>query len=378
MKFRKLVSALLIAAMALSLAACGSAAGDSAPAEEAVEAGVEEAEDAEAEDAETEDAEAEDTEAEETETPAELTKIKVSEAPRALYFLPMYAAVENGYFEEEGIDLEIISTSAGPEATQALVTGEAQFCAIGNGQAANLLLQGEAVKIINEMENKITFYAVGKTGGEEVTEISDLAGKKIGVTGAGAETDGLIRYLLIKAGLDPDKDVTIEGVGGMSNMATALDSGAVDVIMTWEPLVTQLLQSGEGYVIAKFNTDEDSQKYLDSPYYSFSVVEVLQSYIDENPEMVQAFSNAMVKGEKWLQENDIETIAELASKYFDMEHDVLIQALESEFTAYSADGTVPEEGHNTAIRVFKESGLMSEDVAFEDLVDNSFALKSAE
>jgi len=303
-----------------------------------------------------------------------LKKVSCSEAVRGFFFVPLYVADGKGLFENEGLKVEIVSAQGGPMAMQALISGQVQFCATGHGQVANLFVKGKKTKIVNQMQDKCTFYMVARP---EITSIRDLKGKLIGCTKIGAETYGVGRFLAAKAGLDPEKDITMVGVGGMATMAGALGNNKIQATMAWEPLTSKLISQKKGVLLARLSTREDSLRHFASPSYSFSVIEVTDEYLKKDPQTVQKFVNAMVSAEKWIATHSIDELVNVVSAYFPgIGKDIIKISLENDSKAFSKDGIVTSEGHDTALRVFMDAGIIKQPVAFEDIVDNSFSRKA--
>jgi NitT/TauT family transport system substrate-binding protein len=304
----------------------------------------------------------------------DLEKISCSEAVRGFFFVPLYVAHGLKFFEENGLDVSIVSAQGGPLAMQALVAGDVQFCATGHGQVANMYANGKSTKIVNQMQDKCTFYLVGRP---EISTIRELKGKMLGCTKIGAETFAVGRTLAAGAGLDPEKDVTMVGVGGMATMASALENGRVQAIVAWQPLTAKLIHEKKGVELARLNTARESQKYFGSPQYSFSVIQVTDDLIKKKPETVQKFVNAMVKAEKWIVSHKPDEVARVVVPYFSgMSTDLVKTSVEQDKEAFSPSGIVSREGHETAVKVFAEAKILNKSVPFEAIVDNSFSEKA--
>jgi ABC-type nitrate/sulfonate/bicarbonate transport system substrate-binding protein len=305
----------------------------------------------------------------------DLEKVACSEAVRGFFFVPLYVAHGLKFFEENGLDVSIVSAQGGPLAMQALVAGDVQFCATGHGQVANMYANGKSTKIVNQMQDKCTFYLVGRPN---TTSIKGLKGKMIGCTKIGAETFAVGRTLAAGAGLDPEKDVTMVGVGGMATMASALDNGRVQAIVAWQPLTAKLVQEKKGVELARLNTARESEKYFGSPQYSFSVIQVTDDLIKRKPVTVQKFVNAMVKAEKWIVSHKPDEVARVVAPYFSgMAMDLVKTSVEQDKEAFSPSGIVSREGHETAVKVFAEAKILNKSVPFEAIVDNSFSEKAS-
>jgi NitT/TauT family transport system substrate-binding protein len=301
----------------------------------------------------------------------DLQKVLVSEAVRGFFFVPLYVADGKGFFKDQGLDMEIVSAQGGPLAMQALIAGQVQFCATGHGQVANMWAKGKSTKIVNQMQDKCTFYLIGRP---EVRDIASLKGENLGCTKIGAETFAVGRYLAAKAGLDPAKGINMVGVGGMGPMASALTNDRIQATMAWQPLVTKLLAEKKAAMLARLNTAADSRKYFGSPDYSFSVLQVTDETIKNNPGLVQKFVNAMVAAEKWIATADLDELTKVLAPYFQgMDQATIKASLKMDKEAFSKNGLVSKQGHATAVKVFTEAQVITKPVPFEAIVDNSFS-----
>ncbi len=305
---------------------------------------------------------------------AQLEKVRCSEAVRGFFFLPLYLAQALKTFEKHGLEVEFVPTQGGPMAMQALITGDVDFCATGHGQVANLYAMGKPTRIVFQMQDKCTFYLVGRP---ELAGLKDIAGKNVGCTKFGSETHAVGRALAAGAGIDPEKGLTMVETGGMATMAAALESGRVEAALAWQPMVGKLEQAGKAKVLAALNTVEDSKKYFGSPDYSFSVLQVTPELASKKPGTVKRFVAAVLEAQDWLRGHSSAEVAKLAAPYFEgMSETDIAMAVDRDRQAFSVSGEVSKEGHDTAVRVFTEAKILTKPVSFEELVDNSF-VKSA-
>jgi len=303
-----------------------------------------------------------------------LQKVLVSEAVRGFFFVPLYVADGKGFFEKEGLKMEIVSAQGGPLAMQALLAGQVHFCATGHGQVANMWVKGKSTKIVNQLQDKCTFYLLGRP---EVTSIVQLKGKNVGCTKIGAETYAIGRYLAAKAGLDPIKGLNMVSVGGMGPMASALVQNRIQATVAWQPLVSKLLKEKKAAMLARLNTAADSTKHFGSPDYSFSVLQVTDSFLKKDPKTVQKFVNAMVAAEKWIATANLDEFAKVVAPYFQgMDLATIKASLEMDKEAFSKTGLVSDVGHQTAVKVFTEAKVIDKPVPFQAIVDNSFSKKA--
>lgn len=305
---------------------------------------------------------------------APLIKVKVTEAIHGVFFLPLYLAQGLKFFEKQGLDVEIITTEAGPLAMQALLSGEVQFCATGHGLVANMYRKGQSTKIVNVMQDRCTFYLMGRP---EVADIPSLKGQSVGVTKVGAESFAIARAILARAGLDPEKDATLVGVGGMATTASALVNNRCQAVVGWQPLTARFLAEGKSRNLARLNTAEDSLRYLGYPSYSFTIIQVTDAYLQQHAPIVQRFVNALVATEKWLAGRSSAELARAAAPYFPgLAPELLEASIEQDRAAFSTTGLVSPEGHESVVKVWLDAKILDQPVPFQAIVDNSFSQKA--
>jgi NitT/TauT family transport system substrate-binding protein len=304
----------------------------------------------------------------------ELEKVSVSEAIHGVFFLPMYVAQGMKFFEQEGLEVKIITAESGPLAMQALLAGEVQFCATGHGLVANMWAKGKSTKIVNQMQDRCTFYLLGRS---EISDIKSLKGKMVGCTKIGAESYAIARFLVARAGLNPKTDVTMVATSGMATTGSALEKDRAQAVIGWQPLTFKLLEKEAAVVLARLNTETDSRKHFDSPHYSFTVLQVTDDYLRSNRDTVQRFVNALVTAEKWIASADVEALVHSAASYFQGMDDASLSAcIKEDREAFSSSGLVTKEGHETVLRVWRDANILEQHVPFEAIVDNSFVEKA--
>lgn len=295
-----------------------------------------------------------------------LEKVTVAEGGRGFFHAPLYVAHGKGLFEKEGLKVEIVTMHGGNLAMAALVSSQVQFCITSQGLVANLFLKGKKTKIVNQMQVRCTLTLIGRP---EIHQIKDLKGKFISCT-IGSESDAVLRFLLTKAGLDPEKDIKIVGAG---DSAAALVNNHVQASISSEPMTSKLISEKKAVCLARLNTEEASIKHFGSLSYAFSAILVTDEYLRRNPNTIQKFVNAMVAAERWMASHSIEEWVDVVSPYFPgFDKNMLKISLKNDKNAFSRNGIVTREGHHTAIKVWMDAGIIREAVAFEDIVDNSF------
>jgi NitT/TauT family transport system substrate-binding protein len=179
--------------------------------------------------------------------------------------------------------------------------------------------------------------------------VADLKGKKIGVTAPGSSTNVMANFVLAKAGLKPS-DVSFIGVGASSGAVAAMRSGQIDAMSNLDPVITLLQRSGDLKIVADTRIVAESEKIFGGPMPG-GCLYTPQTFVDKNPNTVQAMTNAMVRANKWIQRagpGDI--IKVVPESYLLGDRAIYIDGFLAAQKALSPDGTFPVRGPDTAFR----------------------------
>lgn len=139
-------------------------------------------------------------------------------------------ALENGFYKDAGLDAELITFKGGAPAVQALAAKAIDICICSPEHVIRLDNRGLKAHVIVPLSNVTSYVLFGKKG-TSAKNIADLKGKKIGITSPGSKTDNLVRVALGHAGLNPDKDAQIIGIGDSGNNMAAIQAGRIDAGM---------------------------------------------------------------------------------------------------------------------------------------------------
>ena len=267
-----------------------------------------------------------------------------------LYYLPLTIAEQRKYFEAEGLEVSVVDFAGGARALQAVVGGSAD---VGSGAFEHTLnmqakgqpmrafvLQGRAPQIVLAVSNKT--MANYKT-------LADLKGKKIGVTAPGSSTNIMANFVLAKAGLKPT-DVSIVGVGAAQGAVAALRSGQIDAISNLDPVITILQRAGDIKVVSDTRDVAEAEKVFGGPMPAACLYAPV-SFLEKNPNVAQALTNALVRANKWIQQagpGDI--IKSVPESYLLGDRAIYIDAFLKAKGALSPDGLFPDAGSTTALR----------------------------
>ena len=285
-----------------------------------------------------------------------LEKKKVSIAvggKSALYYLPLSIAEQLGYFKDEGLDVEIVDFAGGAKSLQAVVGGSADVVAGAYEHTINLqsrkqyftefVLIGRAPQIsVGVSKAKMASYKSPK----------DLKGMKIGVSAPGSSTNMVANYVMAQGGLTP-KDASFIGVGTGAGAVAAIRSGQLDAISNTDPIMTMLERSGDVKIIATSRTLKGTQEIFGGPMPAASLY-APESYVKQNPNTVQALTNAIVRANLWLQTaGPSDIVKTVPESYLLGDRAVYLAAYNNVKDALSPDGMMSEAGAKTTLKALQ-------------------------
>jgi NitT/TauT family transport system substrate-binding protein len=303
-----------------------------------------------------------------TQAAAEIKNIVVAEPLHAIGYLPLYVAMEKGFFREEGLNVTLMTIESGSGHTNAVLSKQA-FAFIGGPEHdAFAKLKGAELRAVVNVVDRGNVYYIAKSGDAPAGNdfASFLKGKAIATGYYGGTPNSITRYLLKKWGLDAQKDVTVREMTSGGILA-ALRTGNADIGSINEPLLTQGIRKGFW-----------GKPILNIPQmlgpYAYSTLNVREESIKNEPDVVQKFVRGVSRGLKATYANPQEA-AEIAKKQFPtMALDDLKATLDRSFAdqIWSRDGRISEAAWTTAKAVVMDAGILKKDVPYDDIIDMQF------
>ena len=267
-----------------------------------------------------------------------------------LYYLPLTIAEQLGYFKAEGLDLKIVDFAGGSQALRALVGGSAEAVSGAFEHTVNMQSKGQRLRAVVLMGRapQIVLGVNPKTMPNFKT-LSDLKGKKIGVTAPGSSTHVMTNFVLAKTGLKPG-DVSIIGVGAGAGAVAAMRAGQIDALANLDPVISLLTRSNDLKIVSDTRIVAEADKVFGGPMPA-ACLYLTQSFIDKNPRTVQALVTAIVRANQWIQKaGPSEIIKAVPESYLLGDRAVYIDAFLAAKGALSRDGLFPVGGAETALR----------------------------
>lgn len=302
-----------------------------------------------------------------------LTTVKLNEVAHSIFYAPLYVAIEEGYFEEEGIDLELVTGFGADKTMTALLSGEADIGFMGPETTVYTANEGANDKVVNfaQLTQRAGNFVVAR---EDMPDFSwnDLKGKTVLGGRAGGMPEMVFEYVLKENGINPSTDLTIDQSIDFGSTAAAFSGGSGDFSVEFEPGATNLEKEGAGFVVASVGVDSG---YV--PYTAFSVKE---SYIQKHPELIQSFANALQKGMDYVNQHSSEDIADVISPQFkDTDKNTIstiVERYKSQDT-WKNNLVFSEESYNLLLDILEEAGVIAHRPAYKELVTTTYAEKAA-
>ncbi|WP_337606950.1 ABC transporter substrate-binding protein [Claveliimonas sp.] len=300
-------------------------------------------------------------------------KVVLNEVAHSIFYAPMYVAIEEGYFAEEGIELDLVTGFGADKTMTAVLSGEADIGFMGSEASIYTYNEGANDIVVNfaQLTQRAGNFLVAR---EEMEDFSweDLKGHLVLGGRKGGMPEMVFEYILKQNGIDPQKDLTIDQSIDFGSTAAAFSGGEGDFTVEFEPGATSLEQEGKGYVVASLGTDSG---YV--PYTAFSAKE---SYIKENPEVIQGFTNALQKGMDYVRDHTPEEIAAVIEPQFeesDLETITTIVTRYYEQDTWAENLVFSEESFDLLQDILEEAGELSNRAPYEKLVNTEFAEEAA-
>ncbi len=304
----------------------------------------------------------------------ELTKIRLNEVTRSVFYAPLYAAINLGFFEEEGIALEITTGQGADKVMTAVLSGQADIGFMGPEATLYVYNQGQDNYAVN-------FAQLTKRDGAFLVAREPDPGftweKVRGTTIIGGRQGGMplmtLEYVLKNKGIVPGKDVEVLTNIQFALMAGAFTGGTGDYVALFEPVAATLEKEGSGFVVASIGEDSG-----EIPYTVFSA---RKSFMDENQELIQKFTNALYRGQLWVFSHTPEEIATaMKSSFPDAELEILtaVAGRYKEIDAWAQTPVFTDDAFNRLQDVMELAGELDKRAPYEVLVTNTFAQKAVD
>lgn len=301
-----------------------------------------------------------------------LTPVTLNEVAHSIFYAPQYAAIELGYFKDEGIDLTLVNGAGADKVMTALVSGDADIGFMGSEASIYTYAGGAEDYAVNfaQLTQRAGNFLVARQPDDHFTW-DKLKGTKVLGGRAGGMPQMVFEYILKKNGIDPKTDLTIDQSISFGLTAAAFTSDDSDYTVEFEPFATGLELEGNGCVVASLGTD--------SGYVPYTAYSARQSYLKAHPDVIQKFTNAIQKGLDYVNSHSAEEIAKVIQPQFKetpLENiTVIVERYQSQDT-WKEDTVFEQESFELLQNILEEAGELPKRVPYEDLVTTEYAKKA--
>ncbi len=310
-----------------------------------------------------------------------LKKIRVAEVAHSVFYAPQYVALELGYFEEEGLDVELINSNGADKVTAALLSNDVQIGLQGPEPTVYLYNSGQRNYLVN-------FAQLTRTDGSFIfgrTDIKDfslemLKGKSILGGRKGGVPEMTLEYALKQAGLKVVRDktefsedeVNIRTDVAFGAMAGSFIAGEGDFTTLFEPTASEIVESNKAFLLCSVG-----ELVGEVPYTAYSTT---LKYFNENKETLEKFVRAVYRGYLYISTHSDEEVAKLMLEQFPDSNITMLTEVVKRYRAINAWANTPvfnKEGYERLLDIMQEAGELDKRVNFDIIVDTSIAKKVA-
>lgn len=293
-------------------------------------------------------------------------KVTLAEVAHTIFYAPQYVAIEKGYFEDYGIDIDLILTAGADKVTAALLSGDADVGFCGSEATIYVYNGGEKdyLKTFAQLTQKDGTFLVSRKEYKNF-KLDDLKGKTVIGGRAAGMPEMTFEYALKQNGIDPKNDLNIDTSVAFPAMSGAFIGGQGDFVTLFEPTATEVEKQGYGHVVASIGELGGIV-----PYTSYSA---RISYINNNKELIKNFDKAIQKGLNYVKNHSDKEVAKAILKQFpDTSLNDLTNAVKRyrEIEAWAETTKFSEESFNHLQDIMIDYGELQTKVDYSKLIYN--------
>lgn len=299
---------------------------------------------------------------------SKLKTIKVNEVTHSVFYAPLYVAIENGYFEEENLKIELTNGGGADASMTAVLSKTADIGLMGPETVIYVQNQdkADAPVVFGQLTQKDGSFLVSRNPEPNFTWES-LRGKEILAGRRGGVPAMTFEYVLKETGLNINEDYTLNFDVQFNLMTSAFLGGTADYCTVFEPTASEYQSAGKWHIVASVG-----EKGGEIPYTSFIA---LSSYLNKNPEIIKSFLKALKKAHEFMAVNNEKTVAEAIIKQFPS---TTINSIETSIKSYKninawkTDLKATEESFTRLQNIMENAGELPARIPFNNLVNNTF------
>jgi len=296
--------------------------------------------------------------------------IRINEVTHSIFYAPLYIAINQGYFEEQGLEIELTNGGGSDQSMTALLTNSCDIALLGPETAVYVASQNRSdlPVIFGQLTKRDGSFIVGRENINGTFDWNLLANKEILGGRQGGMPAMTLEYVLKNKGLINGQNITINYDVAFNNMTAAFIANTGDYMTTFEPTGSTLEKNNQGYIVASVG-----QEAGEVPFTTFMAN---QSYLDNNPDTINKFLKAVMKGYNYLVSADInEVVNALKPSFADSDTEIIKSSLQNYISidAWVSTPIMTESSYNRLIEIMTQAGTLTSSVEFNKIVNNSYA-----
>lgn len=297
--------------------------------------------------------------------------IRLNEVTHSLFYTPQYLAMSLGYFEEEGLTVEVTNGQGANNVMTALLTNEADIGLMGCEANIYVYLQGKKdyPRVIGQLTKRDGSFLVARTE-DKSFDYTGLEGKTVLMGRKGGMPAMILQYVLNNKGYENGKNITMDYSIEFGALGPAFTSGTGDFVPLFEPSASQLVKERKGYIVSAIGMDSG-----EIPYTCYTAT---SRYIEKHPENVEKFLRAVWKGTEYAMTHSAEDCAKLVEKHFTGTSLEMLTAAIKNYQTFDVWTTTPVTNKQAFERIqdiMENAGELSKRVGYDVIVDNTAASK---
>ena len=298
------------------------------------------------------------------------TTIRLNEVTHSVFYAPQYFAMELGYFEQEGLQVELTNGGGADKVMTAVLTGAADIGFAGPESCIYLHTQDSSTlcKVFAQVTKRDGSFLMGRPGTAQNFDWEQLKGAHIIAGRKGGVPYMTLQHVFALHGLIPGENVYFDDSVQFANTAAAFAAGTGDYVTVFEPTASSFEEQGIGDVVLSVG-----QESGEIPYTAYFATE---EYISQNPDIIQAFTRAIYRAQVYMQTHTAQEIATaIAPQFADTSIELLTKSVQRylDIDAYCATPQMSTQAFDNLQSVMCEAGELSQKIDFDLVVDNSFA-----
>ncbi len=299
----------------------------------------------------------------------QMDQVRLGEVTHSVFYAPQYAAISQGFFAEEGIEIELSNLGGADKVMSALLSNQIDigFC----GPEASIYVYNEGredyTQVFAQMTKRDGSFLVGKEK-PEVFDWNQLKGKTVIPGRKGGVPYMTFENLLKEKGIDPKNDLNLDDSIQFSLMAGAFSGSDAEYVTLFEPTASMIEQEQKGYILASVGLESG-----EIPYTAYCAK---KSYIGENEDVIQRFTNAIQKGLTWVNEHSAEEVAKsILDAFPDTDLSLLTASVQryKNIDSWKTNPVLEQPDFDKLQTIMESAGELNKKAPYDKVVNNQYA-----